>query len=1244
MATINSQDFQDSALKDDQLLRVAKLNALAKSPPEDAFDEFGKPTQNFINKVLSLVTFTGSTEPMFTTSVGLPPVQIQTNISGLLINLDAFRADPRFSGIDGSNFAVGILDTGIKLDHPFFGPDSDSNGIADRIIYQYDFADGDANATDNDGHGSNVTSIATSSDGTYTGMASNASIMSFKVFTDAGVGEWSYLESALGQVATLAGTFNIAAINMSLGDSGNYNTEQALYDISDEIAALRALGVITVSSAGNSFFPFGSAQGVAYPAADANSLAVSAVWDADHGPIGWVDGSIDNTTGADRIVSFSQRSATLTDIFAPGAFIVGADAFSNGPNADPGFGGTSQAAPHIAGIAALSQQLAMQVIGRRLTQTEFVDLLRTSAVIINDGDDEDDNVTNTGLDFPRVDMLALGNAIYALASDLTITKDDGVDSVVAGGTTTYTIVANNPGTADITDATIADPFPTGITGISWTAEGSVGTDGFEASGSDATDPIEILDTGITIPNGGSLTYTITATIDPAATGTIDNIVSLESSLTDPDLDNNSATDSNTVLIEPDLSITKDDGVTSVVAGAATTYTIVASNAGLSDAAGATITDTFPAELGTPSWTSTAGGGATGNTDGSGDISDTVTMPAGSSITYTVVATIDPSATGSVTNTALITAPAGVTDPDTGNNSADDINTIGASADLSITKSDGIDSVMAGSPTTYTIVASNAGLSDAAGATITDTFPAELGTPSWTSSTGGAIGVEPSGTGNISDTVTLPAGSSITYTVIATVAPNAADGTIITNTAIISPPSGVNDPNLGNNTGPDTTTVNALPDLTITKTDTPDPVLTGGTLNYTLTVKNDGGKAATGIVVKDTLPSGFTFDSTSVTNGFTANESGGIVTFSNGSLTAGQSATLTITGTAPETAGLITNTAVVDPDNTIAESNENNNTASTNTTVTTPTPPGPPGIPGIPGTPGTPPPGGTPTFPIFPPPFVPPALTPTIEPPPGGALPPIYLSTTTSNNFRGTEAPEFIYGGPFDDTIDGAGGNDTILGREGRDLLIGGNGSDKLFGNQGDDRLYGGDGDDTVYGGKDNDFINGERGHDFLRGDLGDDTVRGGDGDDTLYGGKGNDSLLGDRGDDYLSGDLGNDTLDGVGRDRESVGEIDTLVGGEGANLFVLGTTNTVYYNNIGPGAGYGDYALIEDFNASQDRLQLKGGVNYILNFSPNGLPGGTGIYVDDGPNVGTWDEEDELIAVLKDIAPNDSLFSRMNFV
>ncbi|MDI9635974.1 CARDB domain-containing protein [Geitlerinema splendidum] len=126
----------------------------------------------------------------------------------------------------------------------------------------------------------------------------------------------------------------------------------------------------------------------------------------------------------------------------------------------------------------------------------------------------------------------------------------------------------------------------------------------------------------------------------------------------------------------------------------------------------------------------------------------------------------------------------------------------------------------------------------------------------------------------------------------------------------------------------------LPDLTISKTDNPDPVTIGQTLTYTLTVRNQGNASASGIVVRDTLPPGFNVTNIAGGGGFTGTQQGQVVTFTGGTLAVGASATLTITGTAPATAGSITNTAVVDPDNLIPESNEANNTVSITTTVTT----------------------------------------------------------------------------------------------------------------------------------------------------------------------------------------------------------------------------------------------------------------------------------------------------------------------
>jgi len=81
-------------------------------------------------------------------------------------------------------------------------------------------------------------------------------------------------------------------------------------------------------------------------------------------------------------------------------------------------------------------------------------------------------------------------------------------------------------------------------------------------------------------------------------------------------------------------------VTSVVPGNAVTYTIVVTNAGPNAVTGASVADSFPAGLTGVTWSAAATGGATGFTAaGSGNISNTVNLPVGSTITYTVHATV-----------------------------------------------------------------------------------------------------------------------------------------------------------------------------------------------------------------------------------------------------------------------------------------------------------------------------------------------------------------------------------------------------------------------------------------------------------------------------------------------------------------------------------------------------------------------------------------------------------------------------
>jgi hypothetical protein len=100
--------------------------------------------------------------------------------------------------------------------------------------------------------------------------------------------------------------------------------------------------------------------------------------------------------------------------------------------------GTSQATPWITGVALLAQQLAQQELNRRLSVAEFRNLLATTGVVINDGDNENDNVRNTGLNFPRVDMLALAEGILALKDKVSDTGSNNPDSDSSGNTSTFT--------------------------------------------------------------------------------------------------------------------------------------------------------------------------------------------------------------------------------------------------------------------------------------------------------------------------------------------------------------------------------------------------------------------------------------------------------------------------------------------------------------------------------------------------------------------------------------------------------------------------------------------------------------------------------------------------------------------------------------------------------------------------------------------------------------------------------------
>ena len=92
--------------------------------------------------------------------------------------------------------------------------------------------------------------------------------------------------------------------------------------------------------------------------------------------------------------------------------------------------------------------------------------------------------------------------------------------------------------------------------------------------------------------------------------------------------------------QADLGVTKTDGQTTAVAGLPITYTIAVGNGGPDAANGATVTDTVPLAILGASWTCVGTGGGTCTASGSGDINDSVTLPVGATVTYTLTGTVD----------------------------------------------------------------------------------------------------------------------------------------------------------------------------------------------------------------------------------------------------------------------------------------------------------------------------------------------------------------------------------------------------------------------------------------------------------------------------------------------------------------------------------------------------------------------------------------------------------------------------
>ena len=222
---------------------------------------------------------------------------------------------------DGNTVRAYVIDTGIKINHSQFGG---------RATYGYDFAGGDPYADDCNGHGTHV--AGTIGGSTY-GVAKKVRLVAVRVLDCDGAGLLSDVIDGVDWVTRTAQRPAVA--NMSLGG----DTRSPALDAAVQ-AGINA-GITFVVAAGNENI---NAYGVS-PAGVPAAITVAA------------------TDAKDRRAAFSNWGSTV-DLFAPGVGIK--SAFRGSTTATAVMSGTSMAAPHVTGAAALVLDAAPTFLPRQV--------------------------------------------------------------------------------------------------------------------------------------------------------------------------------------------------------------------------------------------------------------------------------------------------------------------------------------------------------------------------------------------------------------------------------------------------------------------------------------------------------------------------------------------------------------------------------------------------------------------------------------------------------------------------------------------------------------------------------------------------------------------------------------------------------------------------------------------------------------------------------------------------------------